>query len=313
MRLPDLKTSREWVLDSAIALPAQPKRLPLPEYILAEKNDTLQKIAYRMVVRGSGYDAYQAKPNDELQQKRRQLLQQQVQELRKLNPGLSAIDTAEIPVGTHMATKAPPVGDAAPATAPGRVTAQRVKAAQTPQDRAGMYEAMETGVLGGPGQDILQRVPPLSWIKKGETLDAFRERLGNKDLGLGENSDTILLFTSRHVSTGDQMWINQVERKGSSFTVHMQRAGWNGPCQKNPGYHAVFAVDLGKLAEGKYTAEWVIDSLLFGEEGPDGWPTDAKPDPEAKQITPANHLLGRRQGAGRPAGQWTRPTGPAGR
>jgi hypothetical protein len=156
-----------------------------------------------------------------------------------------------------------------------------VKTAKTPTDRADMYEAMETGYpCVDPGENTLQCVGPLSWVNKGETLYAYGVRLAHKDFAIGEGDDNILLFTmarSTMREVDDQMWVDKVERKGNNFVVHMQFAEWMGGCGSSAICQAVFAVNIGKLSRGDYTAQWVIDPLQFEHQDQDGWPKDAQP------------------------------------
>ena len=100
--LPDLTICHDAALD-ALGGPL-PARLTRSQrgYILAEKDDTLDKIAYRMVVRGNEWDAYGPKPTQALLHKRQEVLRKQREDLLKLNPQLSRNGSAAIPQRTRI-------------------------------------------------------------------------------------------------------------------------------------------------------------------------------------------------------------------
>ena len=162
-----------------------------------------------------------------------------------------------------------------------------VKTADTPKDRAGMYAVVER-VDGGKGamdKDLLHHAPPLSAKPAGKSLEEWFTILLFSNIRLNPDDEKFLFFCSRQVNDKDLMWIERIERDGNHFTIHMKRAIWQGVYHANVLYHSVYAVNLGRLPESRYTVEWIVEPLEFTQLDKDGWPADAKAHPRDKPTT----------------------------
>ncbi|MFT7639823.1 MAG: HEAT repeat protein [Pirellulaceae bacterium] len=104
---------------------------------------------------------------------------------------------------------------------------------------------------------------------------------------LSPRNDNFLMFRSRQLNDNDRMWIESVERDGDLFTVVAQRAIWTADYAKNITFYDVFAINLGRLPEGKYRAKWIIKPLEHGltdEVDAEGRPKIEQPSESEKQT-----------------------------
>jgi hypothetical protein len=129
--------------------------------------------------------------------------------------------------------------------------------------------------------------PPIECKPKGQQLsqwfDSVKRRAKRYQATAKDNNG--LLFRTRF-SEYDRLRIEGIERQGNSFTVTMKHEMYCGSLYKNGTRDRIFAVDLGKLPVGKYTAKWVIKTTFFG-------PLAKNPTVKDKAFTP---LLGGRLG-----------------
>jgi hypothetical protein len=135
---------------------------------------------------------------------------------------------------------------------------------------------------------ILQVIPALSMKPPGMNLDAWGDQLLETPAVPKAGEETWLLFRTRQLDDNDRVWVEKVAREGTTITVTMREAIWQGNYFKTFTYYGVLAVNLGKLPAGSYTMKWIVEPLTFTKFDGDGrpfarhgvpqnWPADPRP------------------------------------
>jgi hypothetical protein len=123
----------------------------------------------------------------------------------------------------------------------------------------------------------LQHAPPLTRKPTKLSLDDWADQLHETRLRpLSSNDENWILFKTRQLDDNDRVWVERIERNGNEFTIVLNEAIWQGRYGKTFTYYNVFAVNLGKLAPGKYQAKWIIQPLVFRQFEGAGRPIDER-------------------------------------
>jgi hypothetical protein len=136
----------------------------------------------------------------------------------------------------------------------------------------------------GKWQDESQLViaPPIGQKPAKLPLDDWADQLLKGPVQLTSNGDTWLLIRTRQMDDHDRVWVDRVERQGQQFNIVLHEAIWQGKYFKNFTYYQLMAINLGRLAAGKYEVKCLFDPLAFkafeGTGQPkDNWPKDERP------------------------------------
>ena len=129
--------------------------------------------------------------------------------------------------------------------------------------------------------------PPKGANNKPVSLDGWADALHRKRFSLSPETPTWLIYRTAQLDDKDRLWIESVTRRENRIVVIMNRATWQGYYSKNFTWYGNLALNLGKLPEGKYTVEWIVNPFVFEQfEDPknhrSSWPKDEQIDPENK-------------------------------
>ncbi len=191
------------------------------------------------------------------------------------NPGDRAMFAEEVDFAKVEAWIRLHLLDEVAAATPSTPGARILKQVTQPSDRGKLHDAHQK-LHGNPRatiNDELLHVPPVDEIAKYTDYDAWFNTIKKRGkVTVAADKNQWVMFRSTQVNDNDRMWIDRIERRGDTFTIHMTRAIWRGVYTRNVTFHELFGVNLGKLPAGRYKAVWVITPAAYKDPDARGYP-----------------------------------------
>src|SRR5262245_22157506 len=151
--------------------------------------------------------------------------------------------------------------------------------------RGALHDAVQL-VRGDSGKwnddACLQHMPPIARKPAKLTLDAWADQHRKEQVELTDKDDNWLIFRTEQLDDNDRLWVERIDRRGQQITIVANQAKWQGKYFRNFTYYQVIALNLGKLAPGKYDMKWITQPMVFTKFDGDGkaldknWPKDER-------------------------------------
>jgi beta-lactamase regulating signal transducer with metallopeptidase domain len=153
----------------------------------------------------------------------------------------------------------------------------------------------------------VRRHPDSDWTIEARSIGGFRSKFAGdwmplsslfegrvlENLDLSSGSDSWLLMRGKTLDMHDRIWIENIERRGNRIVIQATQAVWQDDYERNVPCRPYFGVNLGRLPEGKYEAEWHISSTTFEKPEFDATerPKDALPVNGPAQVVKTSFVV----------------------